>query len=96
MYSNSDFGLLRLILEKASGEKLPDYMERRIFKPLQMTATTMRRDKEAVVANHAFSYFENGANNYKVWLRDKASPGGNYAILTSANDLELWAASLRG
>src|SRR5690606_8825863 len=30
MYSNSDFGLLRLILEKALGEKLPDYMERRI------------------------------------------------------------------
>ena len=93
MYSNSDFGLLRLILEKASGEKLPDYMAHRIFKPLQMKATTMRRDKEAVVANHAFSYFENGANNYKVWLRDKASPGGNYAILTSANDLELWAAT---
>jgi CubicO group peptidase (beta-lactamase class C family) len=93
MYSNSDFGLLRLILEKASDEKLPDYMERRIFKPLQMSATTMRRDKEAVIVNHAFSYFENGQGSYKVWLRDKTSPGGNYHILTSANDLEKWAAA---
>ncbi len=93
MYSNSDFGLLRLILEKASNEKLPDYMERRIFKPLQMLATTMRRDKEAVIANHAFSYFENGQDTYKVWLRDKTSPGGNYHILTSASDLEKWAAA---
>jgi CubicO group peptidase (beta-lactamase class C family) len=93
MYSNSDFGLLRLILEKASGEKLPDYLQRRIFKPLQMLATTMRKEKEAVIANHAFSYFENGSDKYNVWLRDKTSPGGNYAILTSASDLELWAAA---
>ncbi|HOX81529.1 MAG TPA: serine hydrolase domain-containing protein [Chryseolinea sp.] len=93
MYSNSDFGLLRLILEKASGEKLPDYIERRIFKPLQMSSSTMRRDKEAVLANHAFSYFENGQGTYKVWLRDKTSPGGNYHTLTSASDLEKWAAA---
>ena len=93
MYSNSDFGLLRLILEKASGEKLPDYMERRIFKPLNMSSTTMRRDKEAMIANHAFSYYEDGQDTYKVWLRDKTSPGGNYHILTSANDLEKWAAA---
>jgi CubicO group peptidase (beta-lactamase class C family) len=93
MYSNSDFGLLRLILEKASGEKLPDYMERRIFQPLQMSSTTMRRDKEAVLLNHSFSYFEDGPGAYKVWLRDKTSPGGNYYILTSANDLEKWAAA---
>lgn len=93
MYSNSDFGLLKLILEKASGEKLPDYIEHRIFKPLQMSATSMRRNKEDVITNHAFSYFENGQNSYKVWLRDKTSPGGNYYILTSANDLEKWAAA---
>ncbi len=93
MYSNSDFGLLRLILERASGEKLPDYMERRLFKPLQMSATTLRTNKEAMIANHAFSYFEDEPGVYNVWLRDKTSPGGNYTILTSANDLEKWAAA---
>src|SRR6187549_1285627 len=93
MYSNSDFGLLRLILEKASGEKLPDYVERRIFKPLQMSSTTMQRDKEAVITNHAFSYLKNGSDDYTVWLRDKTSPGGNYFILTSANDLGRWSAA---
>ncbi len=93
MYSNSDFGLLRLILEKASSEMLPDYMERRIFKPLQMLSTSMRRNKEAVIANHAFSYFEDEPGKYNVWLRDKTSPGGNYHILTSADDLEKWAAA---
>jgi CubicO group peptidase (beta-lactamase class C family) len=91
MYSNSDFGLLRLILEKASGEKLPDYMQRRIFAPLKMGGTRMRRDKEDVIANHAFSYRYDGPGKYTIWLRDKTSPGGNYQILTTADDLEKWA-----
>ncbi|NOT74963.1 MAG: beta-lactamase family protein [Cyclobacteriaceae bacterium] len=91
MYSNSDFGLLRLILEKASNEKLPYYMERRIFKPLHMLSTSLRINKETVIENHAFSYFSDSPGVYKVWLRDKTSPGGNYFILTSANDQERWA-----
>lgn len=91
MYSNSDFGLLRLILEKSSGEKLPDYLQRKIFGPLKMNSTRMRRDKEDVIVNHAFSYSNDGEGVYKIWLRDKTSPGGNYQILTTANDLEKWA-----
>jgi CubicO group peptidase (beta-lactamase class C family) len=35
MYSNSDYGLLRLILEKAAGEGLGRYMKRRMFEPLR-------------------------------------------------------------
>ena len=31
MYSNSDYGLLRLVLEKAAGGDLPGYMTRRLF-----------------------------------------------------------------
>jgi len=91
MYSNSDFGLLRLILEKASGEKLPDYMQQRIFTPLKMYNSGMRRDKEDVIPNHAFSYEDEGEGIYSVWLRDKTSAGGNYQVLTTANDLEKWA-----
>lgn len=91
MYSNSDFGLLRLILEKASGKNLSVYMTERIFTPLGMQATKLGVDKEEVVANHAFSYAETGPGRYSVWLRDKTSPGGNYWILTSGSDMEKWA-----
>lgn len=92
MYCNSDFGLLRLILEKACGKNLSFYMTDKIFKPLGMLHTKLGRNKEEVIANHAFSYDENDAGKYTVWLRDKTSPGGNYWILTCANDLEKWAA----
>lgn len=93
MYSNSDFGLLRLIMEKASGEDLSAYMKRRIFKKLGMNATLLPNNQEDVIENHAFSYRTAGDGKYKLWLRDKTSPGGNYAVMTSTNDLEKWAAA---
>ena len=93
MYSNSDFGLLRLILEKASGENLATYLKRKIFTPLGMSSTQMRNNREAVIPNHTFSYYSDDDKKYFVWLRDKTSPGGNYMMLTSAADLQKWAAA---
>lgn len=92
MYSNSDYGLLRLILEKASGEDLANYLSRKIFNPLGMSSTLLLNDKEQVIANHAFFYNAKSQGKYSLWLRAKSSPGSNYHILTSANDLEKWAA----
>lgn len=92
MYSNSDFGLLRLILEKACGKNLSVYMDEKIFRPLGMNNSKLGRNKEEVVAHHAFSYTEGDNGKYIVWMRDKTSPGGNYWVLTCANDLEKWAA----
>lgn len=93
MYSNSDFGLLRLILEKICGKNLSIYMTEKIFAPLGMLQTKLGRNKEEVVANHAFSYAEEDLGKYTVWMRDKTSPGGNYWILTCASDMEKWAAA---
>ncbi len=45
MYSNSDFGLLRLILEKASIEDLAAYMKRKVFDPLKMNDTRIHNEK---------------------------------------------------
>ncbi|MFZ1305495.1 MAG: serine hydrolase domain-containing protein, partial [Ferruginibacter sp.] len=94
MYSNSDFGLLRLILEKACGKNLSVYMNEKIFTPIGMNHTKLGTNKEEVIPYHAFSYDHNGEGKYTVWMRDKTSPGGNYWMLTSAADLEKWAASL--
>lgn len=93
MYSNSDFGLLRMILEKVSGENLAVYMKRRVFDPLKMNDSRLHINKEAVIPNYAPSYLPGENNHFKLWLMDKTSPGGNYFVLTSANDLEKWAAA---
>jgi CubicO group peptidase (beta-lactamase class C family) len=77
-----------VILEKVGGKNLSVYMTEKIFAPLAMPQTKLGRNKEEVVANHAFSYVEGDVGKYTVWMRDKTSPGGNYWILTCANDLE--------
>ncbi|MBK8609569.1 MAG: beta-lactamase family protein [Chitinophagaceae bacterium] len=92
MYCNSDFGLLRLILDKVSGEPLPVYLKRKVFTPLKMYATSMQVRKDDMIPDHAFSYISDGDNGYRPHLRNKTSPGGNYWMLTSANDLEKWTA----
>ncbi|MGH9946716.1 MAG: serine hydrolase domain-containing protein [Pyrinomonadaceae bacterium] len=93
MYSNSDFGLLRLILEKASGEKLSVWMKKRIFEPLKMNSTRQYDDPLAIIPNFARIYEDIGGGKVKVKHPDKTSPGSNYFIATSADDLALWAAA---
>ena len=90
MYSNSDFGLLRLILEKASEQNLSRWMEQHLFAPLGMTSTRLHDDKDDVIAGFAPQYYRYGKDGYKTWSSYKTSPGGNYYIATSVNDLEKW------
>ncbi len=91
MYCNSDYGLLRLILEKASGENLAAWMKRKIFEPQGMTSTRLHDNKNEVIAGFAHEYHNEGRGRYNRWIGDKTSPGGNYYIATSAADIEKWA-----
>lgn len=93
MYCNSDFGLLRLIMEKASGESLPDWIKRRLFEPLKMNSTSMQKSPLDIIPNRADLYeWVNGS--FRHAHVQKTSPGGNYYVLTSASDLELWTAAV--
>lgn len=89
MYSNSDYGLLRLILEKTAKQKLSEYIKRRIFKPLQMNSSHLVDDFLKVVPNQAAAYAPDN-EGYRHQL-GKTSPGGDYVIATTANDLARWA-----
>ena len=95
MYCNSDFGLLRLIMEKASGKNLPDWIKQRIFGPLKMNNTGMQKNALDIIPNLATKYEMNftgfGFKNENI---QKTSPGGNYFILTSADDLVKWSITI--
>jgi CubicO group peptidase (beta-lactamase class C family) len=93
MYSNSDFGLLRLILEKASGKNLSDWLKQRVFEPLRMQSTSMQNDPLDIIPNKAGMYQTVGEKKFKQDVIQKTSPGGNYFILTTAEDLEKWSAA---
>lgn len=91
MYCNSDFGLLRLIMEKASGNNLPDWIKQRIFEPLKMNSTTMQKSPLEIIPNKANMYEDSNEGIIQNANVQKTSPGGDYYILTSANDLEQWS-----
>lgn len=89
LYSNSDFALLRLIMEKASGMSLPDYLEKNVFTPVGMTSTFMNDDLGQLIPGLADNY--HGQDKYTKSLGIKTSPGANYRMVTTASDLEKWA-----
>ena len=92
MYSNSDFALLRMIMEIASEKNLPDYLKQKLFEPLGMKATFMNDYLDQIIPGLADKYY--GSGKYFKQVGVKTSPGGNYRIVTTASDLEKWAIAL--
>src|SRR5882757_586464 len=56
LYSNTNFLLLGLIIEKLAGQKLGDFLAERIFKPLGMTSTALVHEIDAVIPGLATGY----------------------------------------
>jgi len=55
-YSNTNFVLLALIIEKISGESFPVYMKKNIFDPLGMTNTFVYTAADSLRATPSFNY----------------------------------------
>ncbi len=92
MYNNTDMALLRMIMERACGQRLPDYLEQRLFSPLGMASTFMNDDIEQIIPGLAEPYYGQGPVRKARFI--KHSPGGDYRMVTTADDLEKWVAAL--
>jgi len=90
-YSNSNYNLLAIVAERASGESLPAFTRRRIFEPLGMTSTSWRDDAMRVVRGRALSYDKDGNQ----WKGERAIENiyGNCCLLTTVGDLLKWNAA---
>jgi CubicO group peptidase (beta-lactamase class C family) len=93
-YSNSGFNLLGYIVENVSGQSYWDFLQKRIFTPMQMTHTT-RRDPWLVIPHRAAGYaFTNGVYSARDYdLTDLFAAG---AIVSTVDDLAKWDAALIG
>jgi len=87
-YSNSNYHLLALIIEKASGMSYGDFLARNIFRPLGMSNTAHHGADEAVIAGLSNGYMPKDAAGFeKPPYFDWTAKTGNGSLYTTAGDL---------
>ena len=95
-YSNSNFILLAMIIEKVTGKSYDAFLAERVFGPLGMTAT--RRDNpDDVISNRAglYDWRDNKFNNAP-FLNPTLWNNGDGGVLSTVIDLAKWDAALYG
>ena len=88
-YSNTNFSLLALIIEKIVGKDYPSYIKETIFKPLGMKNTFVFSKKD--INNYQPSYY---ANNNPYIIEKFDCIYGDKNIYSTVRDLLLWDKAL--
>jgi CubicO group peptidase (beta-lactamase class C family) len=96
-YSNSNYNLLALIVERAAGMPFGDFLEARIFGPLGMSDSGHHADAAAVIPRRADGYSPTGlaALERAPWL-DWSVKTGNGSLYSTVDDLHRFARGLMG
>lgn len=92
-YSNTGFLLLTLIVEQLTGQPLEAVLEERIFRPLGMRSTRLVRTDVPPIPGRALPYVETPAGLHPG--RWGVSIGGEGGIVSTVDDLLIWARNLR-
>jgi CubicO group peptidase (beta-lactamase class C family) len=86
-YANTNYVLLALVIEKASGKTYPQFMHDEIFAPLGLTHTFVYDHKMNLPAHTAQSYLWNGQPEP---MRPIDGPYGDKNIYSTASDILRW------
>jgi CubicO group peptidase (beta-lactamase class C family) len=92
-YSNSGYILLGYIVEKVSGLAYGQYLEENIFKPCQMTASSLDDDSK-IIKNRASGYAKNGDQTVNAEFISMTIPHGAGGIVSTVEDLYRWNRAL--
>ncbi|HEY8132668.1 MAG TPA: serine hydrolase domain-containing protein, partial [Thermoanaerobaculia bacterium] len=88
-YSNSNYNLLAIVVERVSGQSFPAFTNARIFTPLGMTRSSWRDDYARVVKGRATAYDPVKGGGFEADM-DHENIYGNCCLLTTVSDLLLW------
>lgn len=88
IYSNSNYNLMAIIVQRVTGLTLATFTERYIFQPAGMKHTEWRANYRKVVKNRAIAYSKSGQFYYINMPNENAY--GNGGLLTTAEDLLVW------
>ena len=90
LYSNTNFLLLGIIVERLAGKKLGDFLAERIFAPLGMSHTMLAPEINAIIPDLATGYFGDAETGFT--RAGHAYPqGGEGGLTSSIEDLLIWS-----
>jgi CubicO group peptidase (beta-lactamase class C family) len=92
-YSNTGYLLMAQLIEAKSGQKYPQFLTERIFKPLGMTSTSAS-DPDVVIPNRARPYaFTGKAFTNRPVINPSLAKGAG-ELVSTVDDLTKWASEL--
>lgn len=94
-YNNTGYFLLGMVIEKASGKSYGDFLQQRIFGPLEM-ATARVNEQLVIITNRATGY---AAVSNRLFTSEFVSPSQPFsagALVGTVIDLAKWDTSLYG
>lgn len=94
-YNNTGYVLLGHIVEKASGEKYADYLQKHIFGPLDMNDSGYD-DTRAILRNRAAGYSRTADGYRNADFLDMSLPHAAGSLYSTVRDLYRWDRALYG
>ena len=88
IYSNSNYNLLAIIVQRVSGQSLAEFTQQNIFIPAGMTNTEWRDNHNRIVKERAIAYVLT-KNGYET-LMPNEDAYGNGGLLSTTEDLLKW------
>lgn len=90
VYSNTNYFLLGIVLQRATGKTLAEYAAENIFHPLGMAHTRFYDDASVVVPGRVAAYDSGKGGTFQVdWSTTYAVVGGG-GLMTTVGDLLKW------
>ncbi|MDO9453906.1 MAG: serine hydrolase domain-containing protein [Stagnimonas sp.] len=94
-YSNYGYGLLSLVIEKASGLTLADFFQQRLFAPLGMVDSVLWPNDMELLPGLATSHIRLPDGRYRRSIYPCEELVGGGGIVSTVDDMLRWAANLR-
>ena len=88
LYSNSNYNLFAIVVQRVSGLNLAAFTKKFIFEPAGMTHTSWRDDPNRIVPNRAIAYAKRGRGYHTDMPNEYVY--GNGGLLTTTEDLLKW------
>ena len=93
-YSNTGYGLLAVIVERASGRPFADFLRERIFAPLGMSGTVAYEEGRSVIAHRAYGHSVGASGVRRTDQSNTSAVLGDGGIYSSVADLAKWDRAL--